>query len=80
LRPVDPVTRSWRRFCRKLARRGMLRRPAEGPRDFAHRAAAELPQLAPQITAIAELYVELQYARSGTQVDTRRLRELIQAL
>jgi len=80
LRPVDPVTRSWRRFCRKLARRGTLRRPAEGPKDFAHRAAAELPQLAPQITAIAELYVELQYARSGTQVDTRRLRELIQAL
>jgi protein-glutamine gamma-glutamyltransferase len=80
LRSLDPVTRSWRRFCRKLARRGTLRLPAEGPRDFARRAAAEQPELAPKIGAIAQLYVELHYAGSGARTQVQRLRELVRAL
>jgi hypothetical protein len=78
--PPDPATRSWRRFCRKLAKRGTPRRPAEGPRDFARRAATEQPELAQQIIAIAELYVELHYASGGAQQQTRRLRQLVRAL
>jgi len=74
----DPVTRSWRRFCRKLERRGTQRRPAEGPRDFAQRAAAEHPELAPQIAAISDLYVELHYAGSEVRGRVKRLRELVQ--
>lgn len=78
--PADPVTRSWRRFCRKLAGRGTRRLPAEGPRDFARRAAYEQPELAPQISAIAELYVELHYAGGSAQSRVQRLRELVGAL
>jgi len=74
----DPVTRSWRRFCRKLERRGTQRRPAEGPRDFAQRAAAEHPELALQIAAISDLYVELHYAGSEVRGRVKRLRELVQ--
>jgi protein-glutamine gamma-glutamyltransferase len=80
LTPGDPVIRSWRRFCRKLARRGTLRRPAEGPRAFAARAANEQPALATQIGAIAELYVELRYGESRAASQARRLRELVRAL
>jgi protein-glutamine gamma-glutamyltransferase len=77
---ADPVTRSWRRFCRKLARQGTLRLPAEGPRDFARRAAREQPELAAQIAAIAELYVELHYAGASAPSRVQRLRELVGAL
>ena len=80
LTSVDPVTRSWRRFCRKLARRGAARRPAEGPRDFARRAGRELPQFAKQIAAITELYVELRYADTAARSRIRRLREMVRAL
>jgi transglutaminase-like putative cysteine protease len=80
LTPVDPVTRSWRRFCRKLARRGTPRHLAEGPRDFARRAATEQPELAREIVAIAELYVDLHYAGIAAPAQTRRLREMVRAL
>jgi hypothetical protein len=80
LTAVDPVARYWRRFCRKLARRGTSRRPAEGPRDFARRAGRELPQFAEQIAAITELYVELRYAGPSAPSRTRRLREMVRTL
>jgi transglutaminase-like putative cysteine protease len=80
LAPRDPVTRAWRAFCRKLARRGTERRPGEGPRDFARRAAAEQPSLEPMITAITELYVALRYAGKSGKVQARRLRELVNSL
>jgi hypothetical protein len=75
--PRDPVTRAWRAFCRKLARRGTARRPEEGPLDFARRAAAEQPSLAPRITVIAEIYVGLRYAGRSGKADVRRLRGLV---
>ena len=79
LSPGDPVTRSWRRFCRKLARCGSVLAAAEGPRDFARRAAREQPELAQQIAAITQLYVELRYAGAAAPAQARRLRELIRA-
>jgi protein-glutamine gamma-glutamyltransferase len=80
LLPADPVVRAWRAFCRKLARRGTLKQPGEGPRDFARRAAAEHPSLEPEIAAIAELYLSLQYAGQGGKEQARRLRRLVGAL
>jgi transglutaminase-like putative cysteine protease len=75
--PRDPVQLSWLRFCRKLARLGCVRRPGEGPIDFASRAAAALPAAAEQIRSIARLYVELRYAGSGSS--PRALRAQVQA-
>jgi transglutaminase-like putative cysteine protease len=57
----DPVSVLWRRFCRKLARRGTERGPHEGPRDFAARAAREQPHVAGDVAEISELYVRLRY-------------------
>jgi hypothetical protein len=75
--PRDPVQVSWQRFCRKLARLGCVRRPGEGPLDFAARAAAALPATAEQIRAIARLYVDLRYA--GGSANPRALRARVQA-
>jgi protein-glutamine gamma-glutamyltransferase len=60
-REQDPVARAWRRFCRKLARHGTERGPAEGPRAFASRAATEQPHVAADVAEISELYVRLRY-------------------
>jgi transglutaminase-like putative cysteine protease len=76
----DPVTVAWRRFGRKLARRGTARRPSEGPRAFAARAAAEQPHVAADVAEIGELYVSVRYRRdpdpSLVGVLRQRVREL----
>jgi transglutaminase-like putative cysteine protease len=59
--PQDPVERAWQQFCKRLARHGLVRRPEEGPRDFASRVAAALPMLAGRIHTITGLYIALRY-------------------
>ncbi len=68
----DPVQRQYQRFCARLARHGLPRRPWEGPHGFGNRAAARFPELAGQIQEIIRLYVELRYHAGN--------RELIQPL
>jgi hypothetical protein len=61
--------RLYRRFCRRLEKRGLARRPSEGPLDFAARASEALPQQAAAITQIIRLYVEIRYHNpSGQQL------------
>ncbi|HJT80037.1 MAG TPA: DUF3488 and transglutaminase-like domain-containing protein, partial [Chthoniobacterales bacterium] len=50
------------RFCQKLARLGANREPAEGPRDFAMRAARLLPDRAEKIRQISDIYIALRYS------------------
>lgn len=57
----DPAQAEWLRFCRKLARRGVARRPAEGPLEFARRASAALPAHAGEVAAISGLYLDARY-------------------
>jgi transglutaminase-like putative cysteine protease len=71
----DPARRLYERFCRRLARRGVVRGPAEPPLRFAERAAAAAPDLAEGIGAITESYVALRYRPGGG--DLRRLRALV---
>ncbi|MEM9530799.1 MAG: transglutaminaseTgpA domain-containing protein [Pseudomonadota bacterium] len=75
---LDPAAREYARFCRKLARRGVTRRPSEGPQDFANRASATLAPAGPQINQITADYVALRYGREGDSKD--RLRQLRQAV
>ena len=60
--PPDPVARVYQRFCRKLARTGIVRRGSEGPRDFAARAAFARPSLREAVERITAMYVALRYA------------------
>ncbi len=70
----DPAVRLWRRFCRRLAREGLPRLPAEGPLDYARRARAARPEKARQITDITRRYIEIRYGAGG---DLRALRRAV---
>ena len=63
----DPHLRLFRRFERRLARQGLIRAEGEGPRDFAERAAHQLPERAEAIRDFARLYERARYA--GDAVD-----------
>jgi transglutaminase-like putative cysteine protease len=71
----DPAHRWYARYCRRLARSGLVRRPAEGPLGFAERAAAFCPPLAPAFREVGRLYAGLRYSAQPP-----RLRELIRAI
>jgi transglutaminase-like putative cysteine protease len=64
LRPkksVDPAQEFYLRFCRRLARAGMVRAPHEGAIDFAQRCARSRPDLKNRMEAITERYVRVRY-------------------
>jgi transglutaminase-like putative cysteine protease len=62
---MDPVLRSYERFCRRLERHGLTRHPHEGPLDFAARVRGLRPGLAAESDAITRLYLELRYGRDA---------------
>jgi len=70
----DAVRAAYDRFCRKLARRGLPRHPAEGPLVYARRAAQWKPGAAPAITAITKSYIALRY---GAEQGPDELREFL---
>jgi hypothetical protein len=49
-------------FCRKAAKLGAPRNPAEGPLDFSRRATRLLPNDSERIRSIAKAYIALRYA------------------
>ncbi|MBX9753219.1 MAG: DUF4129 domain-containing transglutaminase family protein, partial [Pseudomonadaceae bacterium] len=63
-REQDPRVRQFLRFQGLLARHGVQRLPAEGPRAFAQRAAAELPAQSAAISGFAQVFEAQQYALS----------------
>ena len=80
-RERDPVQRLWERFCKRIARTGVTREPAEGPLDFARRAAQHVRTLRPESAApplmqrIAETYAALRY---GPRADAAGVRQFAQ--
>jgi transglutaminase-like putative cysteine protease len=61
-RPVDTAALCFAAFVRQLSRLHVRpRTPAEGPRDYAERAAEALPQAAGDIHAVADLYLRARY-------------------
>jgi len=79
-RSRDPVARIYARFCRKLARHGAERTPAEGPADFGARAAALFPEKAGSIGAITESYIKLRYGTLHGREPVERFKQLVRAL
>ena len=76
----DPVQRAWRLFCAKLAARGIERAPAEGPRDYAERAARALPGARRAILHIASIYISLRYGPHASPRRAKELRRLVRQL
>ena len=75
-RQLDPAGRLWRRVDRRLARRGLARRPQEGPLDYADRVGRAVPNLAAAIHDIADRYARLRYGRASAR-DLTELRRLV---
>jgi len=75
----DPVIRAYQRFCSKLARRGLSRAPAEGPRDFADRVIMRCPDLAAEVALINRLYTALRYGPAPAAATIAQLRRRIRA-
>jgi hypothetical protein len=66
-------------FCAKLGRKGLARRPDEGPLDYTARVAAALPARAAAVQAISDLYAELRYGRQATRENIERLKREVGA-
>ena len=77
---ADQVQRLYLRFCRKLARRGIVREPHEGPQDFAARAAQMKPQFASAIADITARYIALRYDGDSGPAALQGLRQAIRKL
>lgn len=61
----EPVQKLWLKFCQKMQRRGLARKPHEGPRDYAERLCKELPDEASAIKQLTQLYIRLRYGRAA---------------
>lgn len=73
-RRLDPAQAQWLRATARLARRGLARRPWEGPFDYATRVAVARPEIAAAIREIAELYGRIRYGRQPADLETLRSR------
>ena len=76
----DPVQTAWRKFCSKLAERGVERAAHEGPRDYAVRAARSVPDARRTILRIGELYIGLRYGAQQSAPRVARLQRLVKNL
>ncbi|WP_206098422.1 DUF3488 and transglutaminase-like domain-containing protein [Oleiagrimonas sp. MCCC 1A03011] len=79
-RRQDPLDRAMHLLQRRLARRGIQRGLAEGPRDYLTRAARELPHERDRLETLLQSYLDLRYAQteaetSAVRAFTRRVRE-----
>jgi transglutaminase-like putative cysteine protease len=73
----EPLAELHARFRAKLARRGVVAAPAEGPVDFAGRARRHCPQAAEPIDHITRLYVAMRYGSNYSPKDIGRQRRAV---
>ena len=76
----DPAVVLWQRFAARLARRGVVWQPWEGPGDFAARAAAALPDQADAIRRFSADYAALRYSPAPPADGLRALRRALAAV
>jgi len=60
--PRDGLRTALRELERKLARKGIVRRPSEGPQHYLTRAARALPHQRDELAMLMASYLELRYA------------------
>lgn len=73
----DKVLQTYRRFCNKLAKHGLVRGSGEGARDFANRAKTRLPEQAEVIDQITAVFIKLRYGLNSTDEDFRKFKALV---
>jgi len=73
----DAVQKSYLKFCAKLARTGLVRRPFQGPLDYSAMVMALRHDLKPSVVDIVTLYIRLRYGRGGDRGDINRLKTMV---
>lgn len=76
----DEASRLFAAFSRRLARRGVVRAPAEGPLAFGERAAERLPEHAAAIRHFLALYLALRYGPPGKAPPASEVKRALRAL
>ena len=76
----DPVIAAYARFCANLERRGVERHRSEGPDAFCRRACAAVPELAPSINTISNVYIRLRYGSDAQPADVLTLQREVNLL
>ena len=76
---LDPATRLYLEFCRKLRRAALQRDDAEAPGDYAQRVGSLRPDLASDVHSISGLYDSLNYrgveSEQGLELRRRQVRQ-----
>ena len=73
----DAVVRGYRKFLKKLARRGINKPPAQGPADFARLVSRKHPGLAGTVNEITRLYIRLRYEKMKPENTLARFRKAV---
>lgn len=76
-KPIDKALLCYHRFCKKLAKRGLIRHSGEGAMDFAERVKTRLPEQTSEIERITAVFIRLRYGRVQTPEDLQNLSRLI---
>jgi transglutaminase-like putative cysteine protease len=73
----DAIQKAYLRFCAKLARIGLARRPSQGPLDYISMVVALRQDLRTSAGEIVNLYIRLRYGRGGAKNDRKRLKAMV---
>lgn len=76
-RRLDPVARTYRVYCERMARLGAPRRPGEGPRDYTNRISLQFPEIRSKLQHIGALYIALRY---GGEQNPQALKQFLKAV
>ena len=76
---VDPVSRAYAVFCRRMGKAGFAKRRSEGPMDYGQRLAQAFPDRSRQIKQITHLYSRLLYGSRDApdEILIRRFRRTV---
>ncbi len=77
LENTDAIQHIYLQLCGKLDRIGLVRRPSQGPLDFAEMVIAFRKDLKTSILDIVDLYISLRYAGNASEEDLKRLKSLV---
>lgn len=79
LRSSDAVQTLYLKFCKKLAKAGVIRESHEGAQDFAQRASQQRPQQAASIAGITAQYIALRYQNRHHEQSTQAFRQAVRS-